>query len=171
MERIVFSFFLFPRYDPRLVPISSLSRPADNYVPRGETRWIGEIDRRDRCRLEAAVSAEGIQRKGTNPCAVKHEWAIRFIDRDRGDNIPRPRRSKRGKTPITRGKHVWNITLGPKREIYLRFLLWKLVEYFGNYRLWIRFINSGWEINESEILEKYSTFLEFRAKKFLSWLS
>lgn len=73
MERIVFSFFLFPRYDPRLVPISSLSRPADNYVPRGETRWIGEIDRRDRCRLEAAVSAEGIQRKGTNPCAVKHE--------------------------------------------------------------------------------------------------
>lgn len=124
------SFFLFlvSAIRSRLVPISSLSRPADNYVPRGETRWIGEIDRRDRCRLEAAVSAEGIQRKGTNPCAVKHEWATRFIDRDRGDNIPRPRRSKRGKTPITRGKHVWNITLGPKREIYLRFLLWKLVE-------------------------------------------
>lgn len=37
---------------------SSLSRPADNYVPRGETRWIGEIDRRDRCRLEAAAPVE-----------------------------------------------------------------------------------------------------------------
>lgn len=115
---------------------SSLSRPADNYVPRGETRWIGEIDRRDLLPIRGGraggtnVSSGKGRRIRGGACAVKHEWAIRFIDRDRGDNIPRPRRSKRGKTPITDvGSYVesvWNITLDLKRKrrkIYLRFLL------------------------------------------------
>lgn len=85
-----FFFFSFPRYNRSRESYrsreSSLSRPADNYVPRGETRWIGEIDRRDRCRLEALVLVEGIR----GACAVKHEWAIRFIDRDRNDNAASP---------------------------------------------------------------------------------
>lgn len=105
---------------------SSLSRPADNYVPRGETRWIGEIDRRDLLPIRGGraggtnVSSGKGRRIRGGACAVKHEWAIRFIDRDRGDNIPRPRRSKRGKTPITDvGSYVesvWNITLDLKRK-------------------------------------------------------
>lgn len=48
----------------RLIALAFIRRAGNNYVPGGETRWIGEIDRRDRRRLEAAVSLGG---KGRNP--------------------------------------------------------------------------------------------------------
>lgn len=97
-----FSFRSFPRYNRSRESYrsreSSLSRPADNYVPRGETRWIGEIDRRDRCRLEALVLVEGIE--GNRVVRARSNM------NERSDlsiviettTPPRPRRSKRGKT-------------------------------------------------------------------------
>lgn len=104
-------------YQPILSLIALLSPLANNYVPRGETRWIGEIDQRDRSRLETAVSLEGtgIYRKDTNSrieqCVhdqtrisdpiyrsrSNRSWE-QALPEDRNDNFPRPRRSTRGKS-------------------------------------------------------------------------
>lgn len=104
-------------YQPILSLIALLSPLANNYVPRGETRWIGEIDQRDRSRLETAVSLEGtgIYRKDTNSrieqCVhdqtrisdpiyrsrSNRSWE-QALPVDRNDNFPRPRRSTRGKS-------------------------------------------------------------------------
>ena len=104
-------------YQPILSLIALLSPLANNYVPRGETRWVGEIDQRDRSRLETAVSLEGtgIYRKDTNSrieqCVhdqtrisdpiyrsrSNRSWE-QALPADRNDNFPRPRRSTRGKS-------------------------------------------------------------------------
>lgn len=85
MERIVLSFFSRFYTIQSTISISidleksSLSRPADNYVPRGETRWIGEIDRRDLLPIRGGraggtnVSSGKGRRIRGGACAVKHE--------------------------------------------------------------------------------------------------
>ena len=60
--------------DSSHAPLSPL---ANNYVARGETRWIGEIDRRDRSRLEigrVAASERILVERGKSVIRAVRAW-------------------------------------------------------------------------------------------------